>query len=505
MGGYNRRRFIGSAAAGAVLGGPLLDVLGRLSPVSAADSQLPDGSVRFQPEIEPLVRLLEETPRDRVIEEVASRVGDGRVTYRQLLAALLLAGIRNIQPRPSVGFKFHAVLVINSAHLASLASPDSDRWLPIFWAIDNFKESQARDVQENDWTMAAVDESAVPPAHRAVDQFREAMQRWDESAADASTAALARDHAAGTVFDAFARFAARDFRSIGHKVIYLANSYRTLQTIGWQHAEPVLRGVAYAMLNHSGEPNPAKSDLDADRDGRRNEQRVAEIRDHWLDGRRDDAATTELLHALRSVSSDDASRLVVEQLNQGISPASVYDAMFAAAAELTMRQPSIVPLHAMTTTNAVHYAFRTCSDDATRKYLLLQNASFLAQFREAAKGRGQLADLQIDSLKPADDDASLESIFRDLGRDSGQAAAGMLRYLSEGNRAADALTYARRLIFLKGNDSHDYKYSSAVLEDFYQVSPAWRDRYLAAALYKMRSERERTTPLVGRIRDALTA
>jgi hypothetical protein len=34
-----------------------------------------------------------------------------------VLAALLLAGVRNIQPRP-VGFKFHAVLVVNSAHLA---------------------------------------------------------------------------------------------------------------------------------------------------------------------------------------------------------------------------------------------------------------------------------------------------------------------------------------------------------------------------------------------------
>jgi len=45
------------------------------------------------------------------------------LSYRDLLAALLLAGIRNIQPRP-VGFKFHAVLVVNSAHLASLSSPD---------------------------------------------------------------------------------------------------------------------------------------------------------------------------------------------------------------------------------------------------------------------------------------------------------------------------------------------------------------------------------------------
>ena len=46
-----------------------------------------------------------------------------------MLTALLLACVRNIQPRP-VGYKFHAVLVVDSAPLASLASPDTDRWLP---------------------------------------------------------------------------------------------------------------------------------------------------------------------------------------------------------------------------------------------------------------------------------------------------------------------------------------------------------------------------------------
>ena len=36
------------------------------------------------------------------------------------------------------------------------------------------------------------------------------------------------------------------------------------------------------------------------------------------------------------------------------------------------------------------------------------------------------------------------------------------------------MTGARRLIFTKGTDSHDYKFSSAALEDFYHVSPRWQ-------------------------------
>ena len=87
----------------------------------------------------------------------------------------------------------------------------------------------------------------------------------DESAADAAVAGLAREAGSNEVLELFARIGPRDFRSIGHKAIYVANSWRTLQCIGWQHAEPVLRSLAYALLNHEGEPVPAGRDLAPDR------------------------------------------------------------------------------------------------------------------------------------------------------------------------------------------------------------------------------------------------
>jgi hypothetical protein len=192
--------------------------------------------------MEPLVRFLEDTPRERLLEETGARIRRG-LSYQDLLAALLLAGVRNIQPRP-VGFKFHAVLVVNSAHLASMASPDADRWLPIFWALDYFKSSPPRDVREGDWTLAPVEESKVPPSHKARQAFVDAMDQWDEWAADAAVAGLVRTAGAEELFDLFARYGARDFRDIGHKAIYVANSFRTLQAIGWHHAEPVLRSLA---------------------------------------------------------------------------------------------------------------------------------------------------------------------------------------------------------------------------------------------------------------------
>jgi hypothetical protein len=342
-----------TATAGAWLGVGDVAFLSPLPGVARADAQLDPPSVRFQPEIEPLIRLLEETPRERLLEEVAARIKRG-VHYREVLAALLLAGVRNIQPRP-VGFTFHAVLVVNAAHLASLASSDADRWLPLFWALDHFKESQARDAQEGDWTMGPGKASAVPQASKALPAFTEAMDNWDEAAADVAVAGLVRTAGAQAMFEILCRFGARDFRDIGHKAIYVANSWRTLQHIGWQHVEPVLRSVTYALLAHEGD-NPAKRDAEPDRPWRCNQTLAATFRGAWQHGKPSVEATADMLAVLREASDAEACDQVIGHLNRGVAPQSIWDALFLGAGELLMRQPGIVALHAVTSTNALHFA-----------------------------------------------------------------------------------------------------------------------------------------------------
>lgn len=501
-----RRTFVKTAAAGGVLASMGdMSFLAKLPLVSAAETELDPKIVRLQPEIEPLVRLLEETPREQLLEKVAARIRDG-ATYREVLAALQLAGVRNVQPRPSVGFKFHAVLVVNSAHLASLASPDDQRWLPIFWAIDYFKSAQAQDVREGNWTMAPVDESAVPSSDKARDVFVDAMSDWDESAADAAVAGLARTAGEQDIYELFYRFGARDFRSIGHKAIFVANSQRTLKHIGWQHNEPILRSLAYALLMHEGK-NPAKSDLGPDQPWRRNLELSKTIRDGWTEGKMDDAATTDLLTTLREQSPDDCCQQVVELLNKGVSPQSVWDALLVGAGELLVRQRGIVSLHAVTTSNALRYAFEASSNDETRRMVMLQNAAFLPLFRESMRGRGNVADFKLNELAPADTkqsgDSLVTEIFVDVSRDRHAAAQKTLSYLAAGGEVQPLLDAARLLVFAKGRDSHDYKFSSAVLEDYAHVSPTWRNRYMAASVFNLIGSGERDNPLVDRTRAAL--
>ena len=501
----NRRGFLQAAAAGgALLGAGDLGFLSRLRPVSAAEASLEPNLVRLDSGIEPTVRLLEDTPREKLLEEVAARVKKG-LSYRELLAALLLAGVRNVEPRPSVGFKFHAVLVVNSAHLASMSSPDSERWLPIFWALDHFKGSQAATARESGWRMGRVDESKVPPAHEARRRFVEAMDDWDEPAADAAVASLARSAGAAEVFELMWRYGARDFRSIGHKAIFAANSCRTLQCVGWQHAEPVLRSLAYALLNHEGaSQNPASADLPADRPGRHNAQISKKLRSDWLNGKTSDKATREMLDALRGGSEYDAPVMAVNFINDGASVQSIWDAILSAASELTMRKAGIVSLHAVTSTNALRYAFDTSADDETRKMLLLQNASFIPLFRNAL---GKADDRRIDQLEAEPPTATgtqaVGEIFAEASKDRSAAARKALGYLKDNPNPRELMDMARLLVFLKGTDSHDYKYSSALLEDWSHLTSPWRERYLAAGMHLLRGSGGPDNKLIERIRAAM--
>jgi hypothetical protein len=503
-----RRQFVGrSIGLGALAAVTDFPFLRGLPHVSAAEVNLTPATVRFTPDIEPLVRIVEETPREKLLDVCAARVRAG-ASYRELLTAVFLAGVRGIKPRP-VGFQFHAVLVINSAHLASLASADKDRWLPLFWALDNFKASQAENRRSNHgWMLPPVAEAKLPPPHQAKQRFTRSMDAWDEEGADEAIAALANTAGAEEIVELFWRYGARDFRDVGHKAIYVANSWRTLQTIGWRHAQPVLRSLAFALLQHEGD-NPAHRDADADLPWRENLHRAGRIRADWQRGKTTPAGTAEMLAALRGGNHAEACAKVVELLNKQIDPASVWDGIFLAGAELLMRHPGVLAVHCVTTANALHYGYQASGNDETRRLLLLQAAAFETMFRDFLDGRGKpQEDLRIDRLQKAevssDEDKALAEIFAAVSDDKAAAAGKIFAWIDgHPGRVQLLMAEARRLIFNKGTNAHDYKFSAAALEDFYHATPASRDPYLAASVFFLRGSADADNDLIRRTRAAL--
>src|SRR5262249_33962586 len=273
-------------------------------------------------------------------------------------------------------------------------------------------------------------------------------------------------------------------------------------------AEPVLRSLAFAMLEHEGD-NPAKRDAAPDRPWRENIKRVARIRTDWQTGKVTPSAAAELLAAERADTPSEAADEVVQLLNAGVDPASVWDGLFLTAGELLMRQPGIGGLHTLTTMNALHFAYQNSGNDETRRMMMLQAAAFLPMFRDFMVGRGKMSDdLRLKKREKSDvtqtGPEGVEEIFADVSKDRTLAAKKALSLLaSRPDTANDLLTVGRRLVFAKGNDSHDYKFSSAVMEDCFHATPAWRDRYLAASLFWLHGSGDADNTLIKRARAAL--
>jgi hypothetical protein len=478
----NRREFLSAAA-----------VAGLFPRVALADLRLDPAAVRWGAGLEPLVKVIEETPREKLVEEMATRVKKG-LAYNETLAALFLAAVRNVQPRP-VGFKFHAVLAINAAHQTALSGPEADRWLPIFWSLDYFKASQAEEKKKTGWTLPAVDESKVPAADKAKQAFVDAIEKWDVEGVDGPATALARTGNAKDVFELFYRHGIRDFRDIGHKAIYVAGAQRLLEVIGWQHAEPILRSLALALQYYTGE-SPAKGDLGPDQPWKFNKSIVGNAPASWHTGKADSVATADLLTVARTADPEAMSKKTLDMLKAGIAPASIWDALFSSGGEILMRRNNILSIHALTTFNAMRYIFEHSGSDETRRLALLQAAAFVPLFRGKIE-----KEVQLDTVRP--EEATLEEVFVNVTKDKMAASRKTLGYLRDGGDAKTLAAEARRLIFTKAMDAHDYKFSAAVLEDYALISPGWRDRFLSASVHYLKGSQSPDNGLVERVRSAL--
>ena len=500
-GNLRRRRFLQSASAlglGAGLGS--WSNLAAITPAKAADLRVGPDAVRFRPEIEPVVRWIEETPREQALEVAITHLKNG-LSYRDLLAGLFLAGIRNIRPHP-VGFKFHAVMVMNSAHLLAQTSAVTERLLPLLWALDTFKNSQLQDEREGDWTLAKVNESKLPEPSKARAEFLRAMEAWDAEAADVAIASLCRTSGAAETMEPLWRMGVRDQRNIGHKAIFTAQSWRTLQAIGWQHAEPVLRSLSLGQLDLHGDSRPVVvGPYEA------NVENAKKIRDDWQVAKTDPAATQALLETLREATPEAAAEEAVKILNRGVAADSIWDAVMLSANESVMRSPGILAIHAVTSANALHFIYGASGDDTTRRLALLQGVAWQPLFRGRIRpGEGPKIDA-LAATKPtsAGKDEAVGEIFEAISVDRGQAASKVVGYLEDGGSDELLFAAARRMIFHKGRDSHDYKYGAAAWEECVLASdPKWRRPLAAAMMFNLPGAKTEDSPLMLRAREAVS-
>src|ERR1700689_996505 len=113
-----------------------------------------------------LLRLLEDSVREHLPRELVRRIRAG-LRYEELFAAVCWAAVRNVQPYPDVGYKYHSVMVLRSINATTQHLSARERWLPIVWAADYFKSAQAEERASSGWRQPARVAAAVSaPAAR---------------------------------------------------------------------------------------------------------------------------------------------------------------------------------------------------------------------------------------------------------------------------------------------------------------------------------------------------
>jgi hypothetical protein len=508
-----RRRFLRTVVGAAALGLPNVPLLGELA---AFGAEPPPDTMRFGADLEPIVRLIEDTPREKCVAVFIDQLRRG-LPYRRFLAAVFFAGIRRYRSH-------HDVYKIHSVHQVSLDVRPEERLLPLFWALHGYKKHQ------EDFPNPLLTElrGSLPAPEKAGAELADAMERFDADRAERALVTLARNQGARQTMEQFWVYGLRNLGAGGHAAIMVANCFRALETIGWQEAEQTLRFVVQDVYLLGAE----KPDSFWTPNVERAERHLEKLPATWAAGKADPDATRELVALLREGKVEPACDLAVKQLLGGVGAQAQWDAIHLATAELMVRHESgwglaSRPLHANTSTNALHYAFRTCTTPRTRLLALLQAVAWAAG-RTGADLK-DLRDVKITELPAASvqdkaEDAVTEIFALLPSRTYRWDAEAKKAVLGYGKRA-EADEACRKVFVLarerpesvplfvqtahswlcrKANDdAHEYKFLAAILEDATCVSPAWQPHLLAASANYFHGKQTPDNPVIQQVQEAL--
>jgi hypothetical protein len=493
--------------------------LRRMGAFAAEPPTTDSEKVRFGSDIEPIVRLIEETSRAQCVPALIEQLRLG-LPYRRFLAGVFFAGIRRLNSN-------HDVYKIQPVHQVSMDVRPEERLLPLFWAVDGFKQRQ-EDFPNPPLTKL---KGPLPSAEQAATELANAIERADLDAAERALVVLGRNLGARQTMEQLWLHGCRNGGMGGHAAIVVSSCFRALDTIGWQHAEPVLRFVLRDVYSLGGQGKPDRYFLS---NVARVDRHLDKLSAGWAADNSDRAATTELFGLLRAGKADQACEQTIQQLHDGIKAQAIWDAVHLAAAELIVRHSSgwgvaSRPLHSNTSASALHYAFRTSNSPRTRLLVLLQAVAWMGDKTNSELNDKNLRDIQLTELPrailPAASDRAVAEIFSLLpSRHYHWDAKAKTAVTTYGNRA-DADEACRKVLVLSqerpeavplyvqaaqswmcqkaSSDAHDYKFLAAILEDAQWVSPPWQPHLLAASVHFFHGQQSPDHPVVLQAREAL--
>lgn len=487
-----RREFLGRVGQGmlvAAVGPTLAQALG----VSTAFAET-EGSARplnFG-KLEPLVAAMQETPVDQLQQLLVGKIDSGEADLAKLIQAGALANARSFGGEDYIGF--HTLMALKPAFVMAQQLPEDRRALSVLKVLyRNTAQIHATGGREKE-KLKVVEPAELSPEKHAEDLLREAIDAKDPAAAERIFAAISKSGPEQAWDDLL--HVVEDGADV-HRIVLAHRSWDTLDLIGMEHAETMLRQSLRYCVRQS------------------NSQRSAELRavltkaidQHGLLDRpvgakvAEDAWIDQMSQTIFASTPEQAADAVAGALAEGIAPDSIAEAISLATNQLVLRDSGrpedqarpgkpagsvhgdSIGVHASDSSNAWRHIAKVSKPNHTVACLIL--AGYQAARDRADRGGNflewkprpydeQLAGL--DQKSPQQLLSDLDGVIRD--QDQAKACAVMHAYGAAGHEVRPALDILLRHATSEDGALHAEKYYLTTTGDFADSRPAFRWRHL---------------------------
>ncbi len=486
--------------------------------LSTAFAGDPTDALDFGP-LEPLVRLMQDTPADKLLPVLVGKLNSG-TELRMLVTAGALANARTFGGEDYVGF--HTLMAIAPSWYMSQEMKGAEQALPVLKVLyRNTNQMQSHGGCKSE-VMHAVAPAPLPAGKDAGDALQEAMRRKDRDAAEKMFAGLV----AGNKEDAFNALLhmVQDHTEV-HRVVLPYRAWDLLGIIGKDHAHALLRNsLRYCVAGESWSGNATYNEP---------RELLPKMLDEFKlhdrkpgDRKMDDAWVGQFSETIFKSTGKQAAAAVAAALADGISPADIGECITLAANQLVLRDMGRTPnmevngkplgsvhgdsigVHASDSANAWRNMARAGNARNCCASLIL--GAYQVAFDRVERGGDFLHwnPLPVENHVKGIGTTDAEGLLRDAenairGNLQAHAAAAIHRYGQLGHDPQAAFDLMRRYATSEDGALHAEKYYRTCSEEFTATRPAFRWRHLVSLARVTASEYGRPAAGIAQARELL--